>query len=139
MTNPSPVCQTDLENILCNGAWALLRAKMMRAPRFPLHLPAHYRPAGDLRWQDATTLDISSSGVLFRADQLPPLNSSVEFRFSLGPNDQKGFPREDGHESVAGEVVGQGRVVRVSTEAAQPGFAVVFDRYDIRPVEVAGR
>ena len=43
------------------------------APRFSLELPMRYRPAGDTRWRDTVTKNVSSSGVLFAASEpLPP-------------------------------------------------------------------
>ena len=47
--------------------------KATAAPRFSLSLPMRYRPAGDPRWRDTVTRNVSSSGVLFAADEpLPP-------------------------------------------------------------------
>jgi hypothetical protein len=105
----------------------------MRAPRFLLHLQAHYRQVGDLEWHVATTFDVSSSGALFHADNLPPLNSLVEFQFSLASGERSGPGGSDRPGAPPGDVVGEGRVVRLSTGADQQGFAVTFERYDIKP------
>jgi PilZ domain-containing protein len=39
------------------------------APRFSLKLPMRYRPKGESRWREAETRNVSSSGVLFLAEE----------------------------------------------------------------------
>ena len=55
----------------------------MRAPRFPLKLPVRYRLAGDPRWCQGRTENISYSGVLFRAEELINVNTPIELRVAL--------------------------------------------------------
>jgi hypothetical protein len=73
-------------------------------------------------------LDISSSGVLFEADDPPPVDARVEFRFGLA---------HQAREHSRGEVAGQGHVVRQSGEAGQNTFAVFIVQYNIRQMKFA--
>ena len=102
----------------------------MRARRFPLHLRARFRQLGGDEWRAATTVDVSSSGVLLQASSLPPLDSTVEIRFALGTS---------GAELLQGEVAGEGRVVRRLTERDNGRFAVTFEQYAIRSIGRAAR
>jgi PilZ domain len=103
------------------------RPSGMRAPRFPLHLTVLFRPMANGAWQQASTENISASGLLVRWNHPLPLDTAVEFRFTLPSTDPK-LP--------GGEVAGQGRVVRVvaaPAERPECGFAIAIDRYDLRP------
>lgn len=102
----------------------------MRARRFPLHLRAHFRQLGGQEWRAATTVDVSSSGVLLQASSVPPLDSTVEIRFALASN---------GVELLQGEVAGEGRVVRRLSERNNGRFAVSFEQYAIRSIGRAAR
>ena len=84
-----------------------------------------YRPSGHLDWQDAVTENISRSGVLFRADGLLDLNTSIEMLVALpvGPAPNR-FP----------EVLCSGRVVRAvetSSPDAKPALAASITSYHI--------
>jgi hypothetical protein len=99
----------------------------MRAPRFPLRLPVWFRVADDGRWRESQTENISASGVLVRWCDPLPLDTPVEFRLTLPPND----PAHTG-----GEVSGRGRVARIvaaPVERAESGFAIAIDQYNLRP------
>jgi hypothetical protein len=95
----------------------------MRAPRFPLQLPLRYRPIGDREWRQATTENISASGVLVRVPQPLQIDTKIEFRLAL--------PSKSAAPGAA-EVAGRGRVVRIVTpsEANPTAFAVAFEDYD---------
>ena len=80
-----------------------------RAPRYTIHIPLKYRPSGTADWWEGQTENISRSGVLFRTDNLMPLQTPVDVLMSL--------PEEVG-DSGSGMVVCNGRVVR--TEPPQP-------------------
>jgi hypothetical protein len=58
-------------------------ATTMYAPRFSLTLPVRYRVAGEQLWSQATTRNLSSSGVLFRAKQPLRPGSWVEIEIEL--------------------------------------------------------
>jgi hypothetical protein len=82
-----------------------------------------YRTAGQVDWQDAITENISRSGVLFRAEGLLDLNSSIEMRVALpvGPSPER-FP----------EVLCSGRVVRAvdrSSQQPRPAIAAAITSY----------
>ena len=81
-----------------------------RAPRFPLRIALRYRPAGDDAWRDGRSENISRSGVLFRTDQSPATQTTIEMMLTL-----QGELGED----VYGMVICRGRVVRV--ESGVPG------------------
>ena len=100
----------------------------MRAPRFPLHLRAHFRLRGREQWTAATTVDVSSSGVLLQTADVPPLYATIEFKLVLISN---------AAESPSGEVSGEGRVVRRFSESDPGRFAVCFQQFDIRPFKRA--
>jgi len=55
----------------------------LRAPRFTLQLPVHYRVAGEDIWRYGTTENISRSGVLIRTDQPLEPNAHLEFSVEL--------------------------------------------------------
>jgi hypothetical protein len=49
------------------------REQIARAQRFLVCAPIHYRPRGESEWRNGSTVNMSSSGVLFEVeDQLPP-------------------------------------------------------------------
>ena len=96
----------------------------MRAPRFQLNLPIQYRCAGGSEWHQSTTLNISRSGVLFRApsatareNQLE-LEVPVEIRVLLS-----------GSPAGMGELTGHGRIVRVETPDDDTAVAAEFSDY----------
>ena len=93
----------------------------MRAPRFPLHLPVRYRPLGRAEWREATTGNISASGVLVHDPEPLQVETRVEFALVLQGAETPGL----------GHVAGRGRVVRLVTpdERTEPGFAVAIDDY----------
>jgi hypothetical protein len=96
----------------------------MRAQRFPLELPVEYRPVGEGPWRQASTANVSASGVLVRATDPPTIDTLVEFRLALSAQAPDG----------SGEIVGQGRVVRLADprESGQAGFAVAIEQYNLR-------
>jgi PilZ domain len=106
--------------------WPLLWDSRMRAPRFRLDLPVHYRPLGDNEWRQATTGNISSSGLLLRAEDALPLDTRLELRVALALNEPVASPK--------GEVSCLGHVVRVvdAPQGDAHGFAVAIDEYAFR-------
>jgi PAS domain S-box-containing protein len=74
-----------------------------RAQRFNLHLPMKYRPIGEQDWRQATTENISRSGLLFQADETISPNALLEINLVL-PVEIAGLS--------AAEVVCRGEIVR---------------------------
>jgi response regulator RpfG family c-di-GMP phosphodiesterase len=74
-----------------------------RAQRFNLHLPMKYRQLGEQDWREATTENISRSGLLFQADETISPNAQLEINLVL-PVEIAGLS--------AAEVVCRGEVVR---------------------------
>jgi hypothetical protein len=99
----------------------------MRAPRFPLHLPVWFRAAGNGGWRQSQTENISASGVLVRWRDPLPLDTTVEFRFTLPAPDTA---------HLGAEVAGRGRVARIveaPVERPNAGFAIAIEQYNLRP------
>lgn len=99
----------------------------MRAPRFPLKLAVSYRAVGQHEWQHARTANVSSSGVLVQTADTLEVNTALEFRLALAPEDSI---------SRRSEVAGRGHVVRQvkPPERTSFGFALAIDEYDFSPV-----
>jgi PilZ domain len=106
--------------------WPLLWDSRMRAPRFRLDLTVRYRAIGDAEWRQAKTGNISSTGVLVRAEDALPLDTRLELRVALSVNE----PAARG-----GEVSCVGRVVRLvgAPDGDRQGFAVAIDEYAFQP------
>jgi hypothetical protein len=93
----------------------------MRARRFPLTLPIRCRRAGEGGWIEGTTINISSSGVLFRTSEPLDVDTQVEMSIALGE-----FPTR------AGELRCDGYIVRIeSGDSRTPSMAAVFSRYSL--------
>lgn len=54
-----------------------------RAPRYRLSLPVRFRCEGDHHWHEGKTENISSTGVLFCAPRLVPVQQSLEITLVL--------------------------------------------------------
>jgi len=96
----------------------------MRAVRFRLCLPLNYRPVGDPEWREGKSENISHSGVLFRGEDAPHIDTPVEIRLMLPAT-----PSENGYP----EVSCRGRVVRTippANDRSAPGVAVTFEHYE---------
>lgn len=92
------------------------RASPSRATRFLIGLPLKYREAGAADWHDGMTLNMSKSGVLFRAEKAFAPQTSIEIELTL-PLVLPGRP--------AAKIAGRGTVVRsLLAKAAGPGFVV---------------
>jgi hypothetical protein len=91
-----------------------------------LDLTVRYRAVGDQQWRQAKTGNISSTGVLVRAEDALPLDTRLELRVVLSLNE----PAARG-----GEVSCVGRVVRLVGEpdGDSGGFAVAIDEYAFQP------
>ena len=89
-----------------------------RASRAPLVHSVMCRYAGTEDFVEVTTLHISQSGMLVRADELPPVGCDLEFKFVL----------ESGFELLAG----RGKVMRHAGEPnAKPAAGIAF--FDLDP------
>jgi hypothetical protein len=85
-----------------------------RARRYEIGTPVRYRAGGEREWQEGQLENISTTGVLFRADRSLFLDTNIEMRFFL--------PIELIGENAA-EVFCRGSVVRFS-EGEGPGGVV---------------
>ena len=92
------------------------------AVRFPLHLDLTL--STDDREYHAVTEDVSSAGLLFASDEVPPLNSTVRFQMKM-PAAIMG-----GTEDVVLDCVG--RIVRHDVAAGKNRAAAVIDKYSLK-------
>lgn len=92
------------------------------AVRFPLHLELVL--FANQREYHAVTEDVSASGVLFAADDLPPLNTPVEFRLTMPAKVMGGEDDVVLHCS--------GRIVRHAANDGRRLAAAVIDEYVLK-------
>jgi hypothetical protein len=96
-----------------------------RASRFPITTPVLFRERGESEWRRASTLNVSRSGVLFRAEgALPGTGHAVDFVLTLLLDDVTPPPRARC----------AGHVVRVAPETLAGGghaVAVTIDHYTL--------
>jgi hypothetical protein len=105
----------------------------MRAQRFPLQVPVLFRPVGHDEWREATSENISASGVLVAGDHPLEVETRVEFRLALVPASvQTGATRPC-------EVSGLGHVVRCIevTDPPNRGLAIAIEQYEFVRAEDA--
>ena len=95
---------------------------LMRAPRFPLKLPIRCRRAGEDGWIEGVTINISSSGVLFRTSEPLDVNTPIEMTIVLGESPVR-----------TGELSCDGHIVRIeSADPTTPSMAASFSPYGLR-------
>jgi hypothetical protein len=94
-----------------------------RAERFSLPSWILYRPAGDIRWREGRTENISESGVLFHGPELVQVEVPVELMMAVPPEVAG---------QAAGTSIGRGRIVRHGTERsdARPTFAAAVTGWE---------
>lgn len=91
---------------------ATMQAPLYRARRFPLQFPLHYRKTGTPSWQDGETINISRTGILFRAGEYIPPDSILDIEV---------------HMPTKGILSCQGSIVRTDESI----IAVQIHRYNI--------
>ena len=94
-----------------------------RPTRFPIETAFQFRQSGEPEWHEGTTVNISRSGVLFRASEELSLQTILEMRIT--------FPAALSGETPT-QVVCWGPVVRRETGAAadnMPRMAASIFRY----------
>ena len=96
------------------------------AVRFPLHLELVL--FANQREYRAVTEDVSASGVLFVAEDLPPLHTAVEFRLTM-PAKVMG-----GEDDVVLHCTG--RIVRHAASGGRRLAAAVIDEYVLKAEQV---
>lgn len=57
----------------------------VRAQRFPIVAPLHYRERGETAWHEGTTINISRSGVLFHCDEDKEPQAVLQMRIAFPP------------------------------------------------------
>jgi hypothetical protein len=111
------------------------RFLMSRATRFPLHLPVRYR-ADQGRWCRGTTVNISRTGLLLRAEEAVELSAELEMIVDLPPIRRGELPPQ---------IVCRGRAVRLVEPlhpASPPEFAATITHHRLCrgvPAERVGR
>jgi hypothetical protein len=61
-----------------------------RAQRFPIEAPLRYRIGGDSSWTKSATVNISRSGILFRAEKEIPAKTMLQMRIVF-PSELTGY------------------------------------------------
>jgi len=94
-----PVCILVIrpQQLVLTGDWQLfLEAEMAmtaqllpdRARRFPITVPLQFRKTGMSHWLKGKTVNISRSGILFEADEMPAADSLIDIIVDF-PTDSK--------------------------------------------------
>jgi hypothetical protein len=60
-------------------------ADAVRAPRFALQVPLHFRTPEDFAWNMGKTENISTSGVLFQSGKVLNVDTPIEMTFTVPP------------------------------------------------------
>jgi PilZ domain len=92
-------------------------------------MPIRFRKDGGTEWSEGTTINISTSGVLFRATHLLEVKTPLHLVIAL---------TADVGGRQAGRIVGQGTIVRHATDAEGyegPVIAAVIRRARITPAK----
>jgi PilZ domain len=97
--------------------------KKPRAPRIQIECPLRFRPVGQAEWFPAVMFNVSRSGVVFRADRILGVQTSVEMTFTIPPEIAR---KEGALVNCRGEVV---RTVTPATDDARPLLAVTILEY----------
>jgi hypothetical protein len=63
-----------------------------RAQRFPIEAPLRYRAGGEFAWTEGATVNISRSGILFRAEKEIPPRTMLQMRIMF-PSELTGYGR----------------------------------------------
>jgi len=95
---------------------------MRAAVRFPLRLALHLKTEDGI--VEATTREISSSGLLFASTYLPKIGSSIEFTMDM-PSKAMGWASDV-------SIQCKGRVVRHQHTEEETLVAVVIDEYSLK-------
>ncbi|MGA2439075.1 MAG: PilZ domain-containing protein [Acidobacteriaceae bacterium] len=98
------------------------RDAIRTAVRFPLRLALHLKTEDGI--VDATTLDISSNGLLFVTSYLPKLGNRIEFTMDM-PSEVMGWASDV-------SIHCRGRVVRHQHSGQDSIVAAVIDEYSLR-------
>jgi hypothetical protein len=94
-----------------------------RAQRFPIETPMRYRQGGQMAWSEGATVNISRSGVLFRAEQEIEPKTMLEMRITF-PSEITG--------SVPANIGCWGPVIRkasINPPETQPVLAAAIVKY----------
>jgi hypothetical protein len=99
-----------------------IRDAVRTAVRFPLQLALHLKTEDGV--VEATTRDVSSNGLLFVANNLPTIGSSIEFTMDM-PSEEMGSP-------TVVSIHCTGRVVRHQHVGEESMAAAVIDQYVLK-------
>jgi hypothetical protein len=98
------------------------RDAVRTAVRFPLKLALHLKTEDGVI--EATTIDISSNGLLFETAHLPKIGSTIEFTMEM-PSEVMGSPTDVSIHCT-------GRVVRHQHSEHESMAAAVIDQYFLK-------
>jgi PilZ domain len=97
-------------------------ASTVAAPRFSLKLPMRYRPRGDSRWRETSTLNVSSSGAVFTAPEMLKPGSQVQIEIFMGAATRNGS-----------SILAESEVLRQNSDNGSLTTVVRHLRYTIKP------
>ena len=98
------------------------RDAVRTAVRFPLKLALHLKTEDGV--MEATTVDVSSNGLLFETANLPKIGSTIEFTMDM-PSEVMGSPTDVSIHCT-------GRVVRHQHSEYESMAAAVIDQYFLK-------
>jgi hypothetical protein len=98
------------------------RDAVRTAVRFPLKLALHLKTEDGVI--EATTIDVSSNGLLFETAHLPKIGSTIEFTMDM-PSEVMGSPTDVSIHCT-------GRVVRHQQSEHESTAAAVIDQYFLK-------
>lgn len=98
------------------------RDAVRTAVRFPLRLALHLKTEDGMI--EATTRDVSSNGLLFVADHLPKIGSSIEFTMDM-PSEVMGWENDVSIHCI-------GRIIRHHQSEHESMAAAVIDQYFLK-------
>jgi hypothetical protein len=95
----------------------------MRAERFEVHMPVHYRTPDSPEWYETQTENVSHTGVMFRTKSILKPSTIVDVRLEVPPT---------GLKNSRAEVVCKCEVVRVVKDGSKknpPALAFAIRNY----------
>lgn len=118
MASPSKQLWQTFTRFFKRGA-----GKKPRAPRIQIECPLRFRVVGQAEWFPAVMFNVSRSGVVFRADRILDVQTSVEMSFTIPPEIAR---KEGAVVNCRGEIV---RTVTPATDDDRPLLAVTILEY----------
>ena len=108
-----------------------LRALARRAERFPIQASLRYRMSADATWSEGTSVNISRSGILFRAAEKLQPKTMIEMQILFADSTKGEAPANI---ACWGPIV---RTEPASHADSRPALAAAILRYRFKPVSLS--